>query len=50
MKKLSYVQQSKLINAIAMIAIIVGVVLVFAFDMVEFKIISYLLREIGISL
>lgn len=50
MKKLSYVQQSKLINIIAMIALIVGIVLVFAFDMVEFKIISYLLKEIGISL
>lgn len=50
MKKLSYVQQSKLINAIAMIALIVGTILVFAFNMVEFKIISYLLREIGISL
>lgn len=50
MKKLSYVQQSKLINIIAMIALIVGIVLVFAFNMVELKIISYLLREIGISL
>lgn len=50
MKKLSYVQQSKLINIIAMIALIVGIVLVFAFNMVEFKIISYLLKEIGISL
>lgn len=50
MKKLSYVQQSKLINIIAMIALIVGIVLVFVLNMVEFKIISYLLKEIGISL
>lgn len=50
MKKLSYVQQSKLINIIAMIALIIGIVLVFALNMIELKIISYLLKEIGISL
>lgn len=50
MKKLSYVQQSKLIDIIAIIAMILGIVLVFAFNMVELKIISHLLREIGIMI
>ena len=50
MKKLSYVQRSKLIDIIAIIAMILGIVLVFAFNMVELKIISHLLREIGIMI
>lgn len=50
MKKLYYVQRSKLIDIIAIIAMILGIVLVLAFNMVELKIISHLLREIGIML
>ena len=50
MKKLSYVQQSKLIDTIAIIALIVGIILVFIFDIVEFKIIYHLFKEIGIMI
>lgn len=50
MKKLSYVQRSKLIDIIAIIAMILGIVLVLVFNTVELKIISHLLREIGIIL
>ena len=50
MKKLSYVQRSKLIDIIAIIAMILGIVLVLVFNLVELKIISHLLREVGIIL